>query len=180
MIAVRIIISIVDHQQPCSLSYYIQAERRKRAAVRLPAWCCCPAGSSCKVRSRTEMGTQATLLHYWLKSFSVWKMVDTCWLWKACKVLQEKTLEQGKFVELSSPHLTRKWESSGIYRIIMIYMACHTYCSDLKICLYRFILSANSYHCVWCQLQYRKYQGCSTFWHLWATLEEEELSWVTH
>ena len=23
-------------------------------------------------------------------------------------------------------------------------------------------------------------QGCPTFWHLWATLEEEELSWATH
>ena len=22
--------------------------------------------------------------------------------------------------------------------------------------------------------------GCPTFWHLWATLEEEELSWATH
>ena len=24
------------------------------------------------------------------------------------------------------------------------------------------------------------YQGCPTFWCLWATLEEKELSWVTH
>ena len=23
-------------------------------------------------------------------------------------------------------------------------------------------------------------QGCPTFWHLWATLEEEELFWATH
>ena len=22
--------------------------------------------------------------------------------------------------------------------------------------------------------------GCPTFWHLWATLEEEELPWATH
>ena len=26
----------------------------------------------------------------------------------------------------------------------------------------------------------RIYQGCPTFRHLWATLEEEELSWATH
>ena len=23
-------------------------------------------------------------------------------------------------------------------------------------------------------------EGCPNFWHLWATLEEEELSWATH
>ena len=31
-----------------------------------------------------------------------------------------------------------------------------------------------------CLVAPRALQGCKTFWHLWATMEEEELSWATH
>ena len=32
----------------------------------------------------------------------------------------------------------------------------------------------------WLILAHSSQQGSPTFWHLWATLEEEELSWATH